>query len=287
MEDLIAKIQGMTLSKTESQIADYILEHLDVIGLRTSTALAEDIGVSDTSIIRFIRRLGFRGYSDFRSSMTERLADRYTLVQAAQELSPGEKYVQFKNNLRKESLISDVGKYTISNLENSFAKLTEETVEKAVDIILSSHKHYVSGFRGAASCAIYMTSKLHLMVSDVIPLIHAEASAIEAISDITAEDCIILYSFPRYSEINFSLLKIAHQAGAKVILFTDRYTSPLANMSDIVLVVQVGGLGFTNSYVAPLSISEIILLALSSRNDPRCSERIAQIDRLISECRLY
>ena len=153
MEDLIAKIQGMTLSKTESQIADYILEHLDVIGLRTSTALAEDIGVSDTSIIRFIRRLGFRGYSDFRSSMTERLADRYTLVQAAQELSPGEKYVQFKNNLRKESLISDVGKYTISNLENSFAKLTEETVEKAVDIILSSHKHYVSGFRGAASCA--------------------------------------------------------------------------------------------------------------------------------------
>ena len=102
MEDLIAKIQGMTLSKTESQIADYILEHLDVIGLRTSTALAEDIGVSDTSIIRFIRRLGFRGYSDFRSSMTERLADRYTLVQAAQELSPGEKYVQFKNNLRKE-----------------------------------------------------------------------------------------------------------------------------------------------------------------------------------------
>ena len=219
--------------------------------------------------------------------MTERLADRYTLVQAAQELSPGEKYVQFKNNLRKESLISDVGKYTISNLENSFAKLTEETVEKAVDIILSWHKHYVSGFRGAASCAVYMTSKLHLMVSDVIPLIHAEASAIEAISDITAEDCIILYSFPRYSEINFSLLKIAHQAGAKVILFTDRYTSPLANMSDIVLVVQVGGLGFTNSYVAPLSISEIILLALSSRNDPRCSERIAQIDRLISECRLY
>ena len=36
MEDLIAKIQGMTLSKTESQIADYILEHLDVIGLPTA-----------------------------------------------------------------------------------------------------------------------------------------------------------------------------------------------------------------------------------------------------------
>lgn len=287
MEDFIEKIQGMSLSKTESRIADYFLEHLDIIGLRTSTALAEDIGVSDTSIIRFLRRLGFRGYSDFRSSMAERLANRYALTQGVQELSPGEKYVQFKNNLKKESLISDVGKYTISNLESSFSKLSEETVEKAVDIILASKKRYVSGFRGAASCAVYMTSKLHLMVSDVIALTHADASAIEAISDITAEDCIILYSFPRYSEINFSLLEIAHQVGAKIILFTDRYTSPLANLADIVLVMQVGGLGFTNSYVAPLSISEIILLALSNRNDAQCAQRIARIDKLIGERQLY
>lgn len=287
MEDLIAKIQGMMLSKTEMQIADYILEHMDTIGLRTSTSLAEEIGVSDTSIIRFIRKLGFRGYSDFRATMSERLADRYTLTRAAHELSPGEKYVQFKNNLKKESLISDVGKYTISNLESSFSSLSEETVERAVDIILAARKHYVSGFRGAASCAVYMASKLHLMVSDVTALIHADASAVEAITDITAEDCIILYSFPRYSVINFTLLEVAHRVGAKVILFTDRYTSPLANMADIVIVSQIGGLGFTNSYVAPLSISEILLLALSNRNDQKCEDRIARVDKLIGESSLY
>lgn len=287
MEDLIAKIQSMELSRTESLIADYILDNLDIVGLKTSTSLAETIGVSDTSIIRFIRRLGFRGYSDFRSAMTERMADHYTSAHASPGLSPGEKYVQFKKNLKRESLISDVGKYTINNLESSFSKLTDEMVDHAVDILLSSSKHYVSGFRGAASCAYYMTSKLLLMVPNVIRLTQADATAIEAIADITSDDCIILYSFPRYSEICFSLLEIAHEAGAKIILFTDRYTSPLANLADIVFVTQVGGLGFTNSYVAPLSITEILLLAISNRNDRKCEERIARMDRLIGERKLY
>ena len=63
MEELAAKIQRLSLTHAERRIAEYILEHLDTIGLQTSTALAQDIGVSDTSIIRFIRKLGFKGYS--------------------------------------------------------------------------------------------------------------------------------------------------------------------------------------------------------------------------------
>lgn len=287
MEDIIAKIQGMELSKTDSLIAEHILDSIDTIGLKTSTSLAEEIGVSDTSIIRFIRKLGFKGYSDFRVAMTERLTEQYNQSQGSHELSPGERYVKFQNNLKSGTLISDISKYTVSNLEKSFSKLTDETVDKAVDILLSSEKHYICGFRGAASCAQYMASKLVLMVSNVITLTHADATAIEAIADIKKGDCIILYSFPRYSEINFSLLEIAREAGAKVILFTDKFTSPLVGLADIVIVTYVSGLGFTNSYVAPLSISELLLLAISNRNDKKCMQRISKIDKLIGERKLY
>ena len=287
MEDIIAKIQGMELSKTDSLIAEHILDSIDTIGLKTSTSLAEEIGVSDTSIIRFIRKLGFKGYSDFRVAMTERLTEQYSQSQSSHELSPGERYVKFQSNLKSGTLISDISKYTVNNLEKSFSKLTDETVDKAVDILLSSEKHYICGFRGAASCAQYMASKLVLMVSNVITLTHADATAIESIADIKKGDCIILYSFPRYSEINFSLLEIAREAGAKVILFTDKFTSPLVGLADIVIVTYVSGLGFTNSYVAPLSISELLLLAISNRNDERCMQRISKIDKLIGDRKLY
>ena len=73
MNEIAAKIQKLSLTQKDRIIADYILEHLDMIGLQTSTTLAQDIGVSDTSVIRFIRKLGFKGYADRSEEHTSEL----------------------------------------------------------------------------------------------------------------------------------------------------------------------------------------------------------------------
>ena len=255
MEDLVHKIQSMTLTRTDAEIAEYILAHLSTIGFQTSTTMAEEIGVSDTSVIRFIRKLGFKGYADYR---------------AQPDLNPGEKYLRTLEHLGSDSLISDVSQYTLNNLRKSYAQLDQGTVEQVVDILLRSDRKYIAGFRGTACCAQYMASKLLFLAPHVVPILHADASAVENLLDITDRDCLFLYSFPRYSEIARPLLEIARESGAKVILMTDRRTSPLANKADVVLTAQVDGLGFTNSYVAPLSLSEVILLSVSGRRGAFC-----------------
>ena len=58
------KISELALSKTEKRVADYILVNQDNVGLKTVTELAEDIGVSGTSIIRFVRRLGYQSLEE-------------------------------------------------------------------------------------------------------------------------------------------------------------------------------------------------------------------------------
>ena len=81
--------------------------------------------------------------------------------------------------------------------------------------------------------------------------------------------------------------KIEEVLGAKVILMTDRRTSPLANKADVVVTAQVDGLGFTNSYVAPLSLSEVILLSVSGRRDVTDSKRFNRIDSVMDREKLY
>lgn len=285
MEELAAKIQRLSLTHAERRIAEYILEHLDTIGLQTSTALAQDIGVSDTSIIRFIRKLGFKGYSEFRSEMADRIARHYSQTQPG--LSPGEKYIKSREFLHQNSLLQDVQRYTLDNLQKSFAKLEMSTVDRVADIILASRRKFVAGFRGAACCAQYMSSKLLFLVPDVLPVLHADATALERLVDISSSDCLIVYSFPRYSELNFVLMDMAQEQGAKIILFTDQVTSPLANRADVVITACVGGLGFTNSYAVPLSLTEAVLLALSSRRDEGQEKRMDHVDKLVGENQLY
>lgn len=285
MEDLVRKIQSMTLTRTDAEIAEYILAHLSTIGFQTSTTMAEEIGVSDTSVIRFIRKLGFKGYADFRSEMNARTACQ--IDRAQPDLTPGEKYLRTLEHLGSSSLISDVSQYTLNNLQKSYAQLDQGTVEQIVDILLSSDRKYIAGFRGTACCAQYMASKLLFLTPHVVPILHADATAVENLLDITERDCLFLYSFPRYSEIARPLMEIARESGAKVILMTDRRTSPLANKADVVVTAQVDGLGFTNSYVAPLSLSEVILLSVSGRRDVTDSKRFNRIDSVMDREKLY
>lgn len=285
MEDLVRKIQSMTLTRTDAEIAEYILAHLSTIGFQTSTTMAEEIGVGDTSVIRFIRKLGFKGYADFRSEMNARTARQ--IDRAQPDLTPGEKYLRTLEHLGSSSLISDVSQYTLNNLQKSYAQLDQGTVEQIVDILLSSDRKYIAGFRGTACCAQYMASKLLFLTPHVVPILHADATAVENLLDITERDCLFLYSFPRYSEIARPLMEIARESGAKVILMTDRRTSPLANKADVVVTAQVDGLGFTNSYVAPLSLSEVILLSVSGRRDVTDSKRFNRIDSVMDREKLY
>ena len=285
IDDLVKKIQSMSLTRTDAEIADYMLEHFNTIGFQTSTTLAESIGVSDTSVIRFIRKLGFKGYSDFRNEMNARAARQ--IGQSENGLSPGQKYVRSLEQLNPSHLIHDVSQYTVNNLQRSYSQLDQATVDQVVDILVNSDRKYIAGFRGTACCAQYMASKLLFLTPHVVPILHADATAVESVLDITEKDCLFLYSFPRYSEINRILMDIARESGAKIILMTDRRTCPLANKADVVVVAQVGGLGFTNSYVAPLSLSEVILLAVSGRQDVTRSERFNRIDEVIEREKLY
>lgn len=285
MEDLIKKIQNMSMTKTDREIADYVAEHLDTIGLLTSTDLAQNIGVSDTSVIRFIRKLGFSGYAEFRNEMMTRMAEQYDQKQRG--LSPGEKYSSTREKLNRDSLIGDVSSYTLDNLQKSLSRLSAHQVKEIVDLLFESNRKYIAGFRGTACCVQFMASKLALLLPHVVKITNADATAIESIIDITGGDCLILYSFSRYTEICRTLVEIAKEKHAKIILITDRQTCPLASFADVVVVVDIGGLGFTNSYIAPISVSEVILLAVSLRNNEGCAARIREIDTIVNREKMY
>lgn len=80
---------------------------------------------------------------------------------------------------------------------------------------------------------------------------------------------------------------MAKESGAKVILITDRITSPLAPNADLVLPVAVEGIGFTNSYVVPMCVSEMILLAVSKKMNAESGERIKRIENYMERNKMY
>ena len=83
------------------------------------------------------------------------------------------------------------------------------------------------------------------------------------------------------------IIRIAKQNGSKIILLTDYETAPFARYADLLLTAKVEGMGFTNSYIAPFCIIELIILALTSANIPSFYRRLNQLDALVVKEKLY
>lgn len=275
------KISELALPKTEKRVADYILVNQDNVGLKTVTELAEDIGVSGTSIIRFVRRLGYKSFAEFKKEMSHRL------LQNSRDAHSASKYARSRPALTKGDLVGEVYTRALENIQKTCEDLNKEVINRIASLLISSRMKYVCGFRTTFSCAHYLSSKLIYFVPNVVCLGVSERDALERMIDITAEDCLVLFSFPKYSEINYSLMEIARKKGAKIVLITDQVTAPLTSKADIVVPASISGLGLTNSYVAAVCLSEILLFAVSRKVDISLSERAGQFDHYLEKHRLY
>ncbi len=122
---------------------------------------------------------------------------------------------------------------------------------------------------------------------NVINLQYAESEAIEQLVDISKNDCLVLYSFSRYSEIINTLMDMAKEAGAIVILVTDKLSSSLSTKADYVIPCAIVGAGVTNSYVTPMCISEILVLLVSKKIKTAEKIRIERLNENINRNKLY
>ncbi len=282
MELLAEKIKGLTLTKTENKIANYLLDHQDVLGMKTVTDLSLEIGVSDTSIIRFLRTLGFSGYVDFKRVMSEQMLQKYRF-----SMSVGEKYNKTSKLFDQKNVLMDVMKCAVDNIQAAIDNTSVETIREIAECLIRSKKKYVVGFKSTSCCAAYMHRKLVYFLPDVFCFDKMDSNVLESMVDITEGDCVLLYGFPRYSEINYSILELAKERKTKIIVVTDKITSPLAPYADFLLTASISGVGFTNSYVVPMCLSEAILLLVSKHGGKNIGKRAAALDACLEKYSMY
>lgn len=282
--DFAEKIKDKTLTKTEKIIADYILDNMSTIAFNSVKEVSLACGTSDTSVIRFLRELGYDGYTDFKKELNEKLLEQYNA-----SLSPMQKFNQSKANIKKGSVVSDVFCNSMTNLANALHDIDENLLDAIADCLIASNQKYIAGFRGTSCCADYFWRKAIYFLPGLVLCTKAESEAVEKLVDINADDCLMLFSFPRYSEIDYPILELAKKRGAKIIIFTDRVTSPLTPFADYLVTVNVTGFSYTNSYVVPLCCAEALAVIISKKleNHEDTEKRLSLLDEYIYKAKLY
>ena len=280
------KIRNATLTKTGKKVAEFILNHTEESLFMTSTDLAAAIGVSDTSIIRFTRSLGYSGFNDFKKDMQNNFNEIFTKKKNL-FTSPLELLERNVPIMQDRIILDQYFSQSLKNLEQTLEKNNSEEFENAAKLLTQSRKKYISGFRGCSGLANWMCYILSHMLKDVNENTESGAIAFEKILDINQNDVLVLISLPRYNNVGIDVLKYFKSKGSKIILITDKITAPGTDIADILFFAPTENMSFFNSHLASLFICEGILNSTSKLIGTSNEDRLKTIEEFITPYGFY
>lgn len=256
----LLQIQSLlpSFTKSEQKVASIVLQQTESVIYSSVIDLAEKAGVGETTVLRFCRKIGFRGYQEFKLALAQEL------VHPVKNL-----HDQVAENDSLGTLTQKVTSTNKQAIEATSALLDEGVLERCVELL---HKAKTIHFYGVGTSAVtaqdakYTCLRIGLRV-DAFNESHLQAMAAATLGP---GDVAVGLSVSGSTKDTIDSLKVAKQAGATVICITHYRRSPITNVADFTLLTaaQEGPLqgGSLAAKIAQLHVLDVICTALALRN---------------------
>ncbi len=219
------KIRGKMnlLTNTEAKIASYVLENYDSVLNSNITELAEKAGVSDASVVRFCKSLGYKGYQDFK-------------INAARDVLPKEKHLN--PSLEPSDDIPTICKKVfgteVAVLDRTLAVLDLEAVERAAHMIRNAERLVIFGTGG--SLLVGKDAQHKFLKIGIQVHVHEDVDMQLMASSLMKEnEAALCISHSGYNSNVVTCMKNASENGAGTIALVSQGKTPVSKNADIVL----------------------------------------------------
>ncbi len=266
-------------SKGHKKIAEYILVHYDKAAFMTAAKLGETVGVSESTVVRFASELGLDGYPALQKALQDAMRNKLTAVQRI-EVS--------LDQIKDGEVFKSVLMHDIEHIRHTLEETAMEDFDRAVENIVTAEHVYVMGIRSSSALASFLGYYFKLMLPNVTLVQTGSRSELyEQLMRLNDKDVLIGISFPRYSKQTVHAISYAHNKGAKSIAITDSLESPIASNADNVLIARSDMVSFVDSLVAPLSLINALIVAVSIKNKEVVANNFALLEEIWEEYDVY
>ena len=279
--ELLQKIEDgyQKFSKGQKKLADFIREDYDKAAFLTAAKMGEEVGVSESTVVRFAMALGYDGYPGFQRALGELVRTKLNSIQRM-EVTYG--------RISQGEILASVLQSDIEKIKLTMEAIDHGSFEMAVDTILKARRIYVIGIRSCAPLASFLSFYLNLICPNVTAVTTNSSSEIfEQLIRIGEEDVIIGISFPRYSMRTLKALEFASNRKAKVITLTDSVHSPMTLYSSCNLIARSDMASIVDSLVAPLSVVNALVVALCMKKQKEVISTLETLEQIWDEYQVY
>ncbi len=271
VRDRISENSG-DFTSAERKLSAYFLADYPFAGLAPIQELSAKTQISAASISRFVNKIGFKGFQEFQRQLIEDLKarDRSPIDLHNDRRPLREAYFEDYVSRASALIVASAEAVTVAQLEHLCRLLHDER-----------RKVFVIGGRISDSIAQYFSLHLRQIRPDVYHLPTDTELWPEYLLRMKSRDLLMIVDFRRY-QANLKALAAwaAKDNKTHVILFTDKWLSPVAvHARDIVAMPIENGTPW-DSYISTFAIFEAMLTKVSEMNWGKTRKRIEKWDSL-------
>ncbi|ASN05364.1 MurR/RpiR family transcriptional regulator [Virgibacillus necropolis] len=273
MERIYQKLyeKQATFSKSLQKVSSCLLNDPKLFIIYSATDAGKEMGVSETTVIRFCQQLGYKGYSDLQEEIRNNLLQKSSLSDYLEDKSVD----TTKDQPIKSLMVNDM-----DNIEKTMKQLSEELLETAVSKIAIADRVLISGVRSSHALASWLAFSLDLIVGNTRLYQPNVDDILLRISELTEKSVFVAFSFHRYAIDTINIAKLAKEQGAFVIAITDSPISPITVYSSLILPVQLNVKSTLDVAPAVLSLTNSIVSTISLGNSDKFQKRAELFDSI-------
>ncbi len=260
------------LTKSEKRIANYLRKNQEESAFLAAGEIADRLGLSEATLVRFARTLGFSSYPAMRTVLQEAFRHRVThsarLRGRLEDLRQG-------GDIFERLVVSE-----IDYLTQALDTVDRQAIQKAVELLRSCDRIFVFGAGPSVSLVELMELRLSRFGRQVIPLTTAGREILEPLMLIKPQDLLFMICFFDISPTQQLVLDYANEINCPVIILTDTLGSIIGDKADVILAARRGPMAEFHSLVVPMTIINTLLLAIANEDRDQVMENLDKLDQM-------
>jgi DNA-binding MurR/RpiR family transcriptional regulator len=257
------------LTKSERQIATFLRTHQEEAAFLAGNQIARRLGISEATVVRFARTLGFASYPALRATLQSNFRDR---ISHSARLRTKLDHMREMGDVFERLTISE-----IDHLTEALVSVDRNQLKQAVELIKAHDRIFVFGLGPSVSLVDLLEIRLRRFGKQVVPLRFSGREVLEPLLDLKPTDLVFVVCFVDLNPTLQLVLDLAQETGCPVIALTDTLQAAVGDKTAVVLAARRGPVGEFHSLVVPMTIINTLLLTVARDGQERA---MANLDRL-------
>ncbi len=268
------------LTRAERQLALSVLENYPVSGLGPLATLAKNADVSVPTVARMVQKLGYKGYPEFQAGLREELK--------AKVKTPIAKHETWAEAAPSEHLLNRFTEAVIDNIRLTLSHIEPAAFDHACDLMADEARHlYIAGGRITHTLAEYLFLHMQVIRPNLTHVQSTSSTWPHYLLNAAEGDVFVIFDVRRYENNTLRMAEMAHSRGAKIILMTDQWRSPVHQLATVCLSNRIVVPSAWDSATTMMLLTETMISAIQTLKWSQTKTRIESLEDMFDQTKLF